>query len=113
MLRSADMAMIEFRRMETEKLETPGSVRDALRSLFGRLGRTVAHDENDGSGEAVADIPPAVARLERRARALRANAHAAHDSVEAGGDRRSTRPSRSSKPTGARVAPSVTPMPRR
>jgi hypothetical protein len=84
MLRSADMAVLEYRRAPVLEATTP-SVREALRGLFGRLaGGAAAGSEQDGDA---APEPPAIASsFENRVRTLRENARAAYRSVEGSED---------------------------
>lgn len=86
MTRSAEMALIGFRRMELENADAPASMRAALRSLLARLGRPGAADADgtvgeDGDGFAP-DAPSAETRFEGKVRSVRANALAAFDSAE-------------------------------
>jgi hypothetical protein len=80
------MAMIEFRRVEIDKVEATAPVRAALRSLFGRIGRPVpsgSHDAFDDLADASGTEQAALAtRFENKVQAMRANAHAAFDSVQ-------------------------------
>jgi hypothetical protein len=78
MLRTLDMAVIEFRRSKPEKLpEAP--VRVGIRGLLSRLGISA---EADDDGETRREAPAIATSFENRLRLLRANARAAYDSVE-------------------------------
>jgi len=79
MLRSRDVS-IEMRQPDFTP-EVPGSVRGALRALFGRLGGDQVL--SPGGEPAAAPQAPALAScLENRRQLLRANARAAYDSVQ-------------------------------
>jgi hypothetical protein len=84
MLRSPDMAVIEFRRAEPERpTGEPAATRGGIRGLFARLGIAVA--AADGEDAARPEAPPIATSFENKARTLRANAHAAFHSVEGSG----------------------------
>jgi hypothetical protein len=83
MLRTADMAVLEFRRSEPGAPAAPSA--GGLRGLLCRLGLaptvTTGDDEED-----VRASDRLATHDENRLQALRANARAAFDSVEGGGD---------------------------
>jgi hypothetical protein len=83
MLRSTDMAVMEFRRAEPAKLaEVPATARGGLRGLFARLGISLAADDSDAARP---EAPAIATSFENKVRTLRANAHAAFHSVEGSG----------------------------
>ena len=81
MLRTLDMAAIEFRRSRPDRLpEAPA--RAGIRGLLSRLGIPA---EADGA-ETRREAPAIASSFENRLRLLRANARAAYDSVEGSRD---------------------------
>jgi hypothetical protein len=81
MLRTPDMAVIEFRRSAPEKIAAAPVATRGFRGLLSRLGISAVDEE-----EARSEAPAIATSFENKVRLLRANARAAYDSVEGNGE---------------------------
>jgi hypothetical protein len=82
MLRTADTALIEFRRTDSEKPAAAPLGRGGLLGLLGRLGLPVSLGESDDKATQDAAELRLATSEDNHLRALRANAHAAFRTVE-------------------------------
>jgi hypothetical protein len=82
MLRTADTALIEFRRCDSEKLAPAPLGRSGLFGLLGRLGLPVTPAEPDDKATQDASDLRLASSEDNHLRTLRANAHAAFRTVE-------------------------------